>query len=453
MKYLSSYIHWRQKNIYTYNEKTPHNTLYWKTSGLILLLVIIIIRSWTNITHPAFHVEDSEHYFNLYYGGKQAFTTILSHPHGYYNIFNNLAAFLIAKADITLQPFLYLYTALFCGFITVAAFSFSGLIRNKYILFFGPLLLGLSGMNHILYYISITFQMYVLVVLAITLLFYRKKPASSITKFLFFLLMSFLIWAGPYSVLVVPFSIIYILVFRDNTKLFLALSIVTILYALSARSGTILLQNIFDPEIIGLWIKSLILHIFFMDLTHTLTLAKGIFVVLFFLLIYGLLRKDQFFLKTSLLFFTIIVANYAPYILSNKLYIWSSLFPEKYVFFPCHKFIGQYFWCCFLLFAADRILMRYKSVNKVFIPIFAVLIIIFIIKDNSRYTKKYSYQIPPKSHDFILEIKEQEKNREELIKNHQQIIVITKGTVGIKIIAKIGDQTKGAKVIKKIFVE
>ena len=79
----------------------------------------------------------------------------------------------------------------------------TGIFKNKYIIFIAPFLLGLSGLNHIFYYVTLTYQIYILVILLLTLLFWEPIK-NNVLNFLFFLLLSLLIWSGPYSVLTVP---------------------------------------------------------------------------------------------------------------------------------------------------------------------------------------------------------------------------------------------------------
>ncbi len=444
MENISLLERWKNRSCYSLEkDNIPPLSYRWLTAGIISLVIIVIARSWSHFTHPAFYAEDSIHYFNLYYGNQQDIGIIFSHPHGYYNVINNIIALLIAKLDILVQPLAYHLTALTIGITTVATFSFSGLIRNKYILFITPLLLGLSGMNHVYYYISITFQMYVLIVFALVLLFKINKP-TGIFLIPFFIFLSLLIWSGPYSVLIVPYSLCYILLFKDKTPFFVTLTAVCLFYVFSVDSGTIHLENLFNPDIIAYWVKALASQIFYMELFDKVGTAGYIVIGCFFTIVYTLLYKDFFFLKTSLLFLCVIILSYAPYTLSTKFFVYPTIF-------PCHKFIGQFFWLAFLLFIFDRITIRYHLLSRFLIPFIMIMIPLFIFYDNNIHPWKYQKQLFPAMPKFLALVKQTEQKHLE--NRHQQLIIKTKGTDGTRVIARVGDQREEAEIVDEIFVE
>lgn len=445
MKTISIFKQWEKRA--TYSDSSGQNRfsvvqMRWLIAGILCLAFVVIFRSWDHFLLPAFYAEDSIHYFNRYYGGDHSLKDILAHPHGYYNIFNNFAALLIAKLDILLQPLSYHITAFFVGIITVATFSFSGLIRNKHILFITPLLLGLSGMNHIYYYITITFQMYVLIILALSLLFHNNKP-EGITSIPFFIILCLLIWSGPYSVLIVPYSLCYIFLFKDKTLFFVALITVCMLYLFSVSVSTVRLEHLFNPYILSYWGKALASQIFYMEIIERVNTPEYIFIGCFFVTVYLLLRKDIFFQKTSILFLCIIILNYAPYTLSTK-------FIEYPMIFPCHKFISQFFWLAFLLFITDRIILRYTHLSRFIAPLFIILTTIFIFYDNNIHPWKYKKPLFHAMPKFLKTVKEVEERHLE--DQHQQIIIKTRGTDGTRVTAKVGDQSRNAEIIDEIFI-
>lgn len=280
-------------------------------AGIFVYIAVVVIRSWDNFSTPGLYAEDSIHYFNLFYGNNRSVLDVFQHPNGYYNIYNNLVAFLTAKANIIYQPFFYQLACITLSIITVCAFSFSGLLSQKKLLFASPLLLGLSGLNHLYYYISLTFQMYAVVLLLLTLLLYRRITSTYGNVFLFFLL-SFLIWSGPYSVLVVPFCLCFIVLFKGRTALFSVLIAVTLGYTFSVTKSTIMLENLFNINILLLWGKTLITDVYFMGFKDSVNPEKILLVLSSLSLLFYFLRRDSFFLKTSILFLVIIVASFAP---------------------------------------------------------------------------------------------------------------------------------------------
>jgi len=439
-------------------ENLPPLPLAWLSAGILCFIAAVIFRSWENLTHPGFYAEDSVLYFNIFYGDKQSLSSLCMAPHGYPAILNNLATLLIAKADILCQATLYHLAALLSAIVTIAAFSFSGLIRNKLLLFIAPLLLGLSGMNHVYYYLTITFQMYVVIILLLNLLFWRTKP-SGVAGVLFFLLLTLLIWSGPYSVLTVPFALLYILLFRDRIPMFLALIIAAFLYTLAVDSGTVRLDNLLSPSILSMWGKSLVFDIFYMGQLplpsiHIVTLTV---IPVFFATIFLLLRRDHFFLKTSLLFLAVILLNYAPFLLSTKLAMYHRLF-------PCHILISQFFWLAFLLFTVDRLCLRFVLIKKQIAFVFCLLAIAFIINDNLHNPDKYQKEILPDIPKFLTTIKEYEQLN--LAEKHQRVIIETPGSRFIRrkegdpvrrgdsvhVTAKLGDQKSDAEVSKTLFI-
>ena len=85
------FLEFRQatRSLHHFNDRPTWRLLAFTVACFLALLCY---RSWGNLTHPALYVEDSIHYFNVYYGGNRDFTLILQHPNGYYNILNNLVA-------------------------------------------------------------------------------------------------------------------------------------------------------------------------------------------------------------------------------------------------------------------------------------------------------------------------------------------------------------------------
>lgn len=434
---------WQNRSCYAlpYKENIAPLPFSWLFAGILCTIALVVIRSWPHFLLPSFYVEDAIHYFNYFYGDNRQISEIFQNPRGYYNVFSSLAGWLIAKTDILIQPLLYHLAALSMGLLASCAFSFSGLIRNKILLFTAPLLLGLSGMNHVFYYITITLQIYVVVIFALCLLFYRTKP-SGILSICFFVLLTFLIWSGPYSVLVVPFAILYILLFRDHTIFFLLVIGATLAYTLTVNSGMARLEHLINPYILTLWAKALILNIFFMGMKSSVNLEKILLLAAFFLTIYSLLYRDRFFIKTSLLFLAIIILNFAPFLLSLKIIVYKT-------FMPAHFHIAQFFWLAFLLFTADRLALRFSgSAQKIGIA-FAAGAFCFITVDNFEHPEKYRYELYPATPRFVAKVKELEQQK--LAEKNQQVIVETPGTL-VMISARVGDQTEKAQVKERIVI-
>lgn len=412
-------------------------------SGLLLYVLAVVVRSWTNYSHPGLYVEDSMHYFNYYYGNFRHFSDIFQHPNGYYNIYNNLMAWLIAWADILWQPFLYQLTSTIIAILAICAFSLSGLLKNRFTLFICPLLLGLSGMNHIYYYITLTFQMYVVIVLLLGILFWQKSSVP-LFNLIYIVLASFLIWSGPYSVMTVPFCLTFVVLFRGKTTINICLLVVTLAYTLSVTQSTFMLENLFSKNIMQMWGKALVTEVFFMGFKDSVNLERLllIFATLTFLMVF--LRKEKYYLKVSLLFAVIIISSFAPLFLSQKYLLYQTIF-------PCHLFIAQFFWLAFVLYSLDKILLRLKRYQNGVGILIVALCATFIVFDNYNNVDKYSVPILSSTPAFLQKVKEAEGMGLE--KKGQNMVITTNGTGPFRAKALVGDRSKGAVLINNVHVE
>ena len=406
--------------------------------GLLLYALTVVIRSWQHFATPGFYAEDSVHYFNFFYGNLRQLSDIFQHPNGYYNIYNNLVAFLVARADILIQPLLYHIISASLCILTVAACTLSGLFRTRSILFISPFFLGLTGMNHVYYYISLTFQMYNVVLLLLILLFYDLKNWPRPLHFAWFLLISFLIWSGPYSVLVVPFCLSYMVLFRGRDLLSVGLLAVTVAYTLAVSKSTIMLGNLFDLSILALWGKTLVTDVFFLGFKDSVNTEKLILIASIFTILIAIFRKDRFYLKISLLLLIIIVASFAPLFLSKKYLLYQTIY-------PCHRLIAQFFWVIFILFSLDRLLLLLPRHQDIAGAGIVVLLAVFICVDNFSHSDKYAVPLLPSTTQFLHRVKEVEQM--DLLQKHQRAIISTAGTGIFKAAATIGDRSKNGKLV------
>ncbi|MCP3888424.1 MAG: hypothetical protein GY702_06065 [Desulfobulbaceae bacterium] len=352
-------------------------------------------------------------------------------------------AWLIAKSDILLQPFLYQFVSISLAILTIAAFSLSGLIRSKYILLICPLLLGFSGLNHIYYYISLTFQMYVVVVLLLVMLFWQNSSAL-LLNFLFFLVACFLIWSGPYSVLAVPFCLAFIALFKGKNILFSGLLLVTAAYVLSVSESTIMPENLLDSNIMTMWGKSLVLHIFYMNFKDTINPERLLLipVTIIPLLIY--LRNEKYYLKTTLLFAILIISSLAPLFLSEKYLLYQQIF-------PCHIMIAQFFWLAFVLYSFDKILLKIKHFQSSAGVLMMLSIASFIIYDNYSHSDKYKVPILSSTKKFVQTVKEAEQLR---LKDKGQWLEVTADGSDVFVLkAHVGVSSRKHAPIKRIHVQ
>lgn len=326
----------------------------WKIllASLVTFIGVVLWRSWPNYAAPNLFVEDTTHYFNYFYGNTRDFSSLFHNTNGYINILNNLLGMYVAKFDVRLQPYMYAWIGTFFCTLVAMSLSFSGIFKNKYIIFIAPFFLGLTGLNHVFYYVTLTYQIYILVILMLTLLFWEPVK-NKFLNLLFFLLLSLLIWSGPFSVLAVPFAFCFILLFKGKTKLMLSLVVVTFLYLSTVNESTIWLHNILDPNIRALWISLLVEKIFFLGLAGPSGNTKLLFAVCATLSIVAFFRKDFFYLKIALMIFMLINGALGALLLSKKIVLYQRVL-------PCYLVIAQFLWVFFILFTVDRVLAKSK---------------------------------------------------------------------------------------------
>lgn len=388
--------------------------------SLTIFILALVFRSWQNILHPGLYWEDAGHYFNIYYGIDRDLSFILQNPNGYYNILNNFVAWLAQHLDVRIQPTIYLVFALSMGVLTATSFFFSGLVQNRFMLLVTPLVLGLSGMNHIFYFTTLTFQMYNVVVLLLCLLF-LPPPRSPFTLFVLCVTTTVLVWSGPYSVVALPVALVLLVFFHNREKSFLFVYVIInlLIYTFSVKAGTIMLSNIADKDVRNVAIQTLFERVFFLDLLGKMSSIK---VGLFFLLIVSLfyyLRKNVFYMKISIAFFIIIIAALAPLFLSIKYLLYQQVF-------PCHIYVSQFFWLCFILFSVDQIIQKAQLKPAIQVSI-AVLFCLVVLFDNIQHQEKGKIELMPQISDFVNTIYLIEQL--ELAQKNQYVIVQTNNLI------------------------
>lgn len=436
MEFLSNLL---KKSTYS-----PNSDFFIRENRLTLILSLAIfisalyLRSWENLLNPGLYHEDAAHYFNFYYGIDHPIISILQNPNGYYNILNNFVAWFAQHFDVRMQPAIYLSFATVMGCITASIFSFTGLVRNRALLLITPLILGLSGMNSIFYFNTLTFQMYNVVILLLCLLF---LPPNRSPIFLFACIasISLLVWSGPYSVVALPISLVLLIFFHNHKKTILLGYTIAILlfYTFSVKSGTIMLGNIFDTEILRIASKTLFERVFLFDLFGAISSIKVVFFLLVIVAIFYYIRENVFFIKLSLVFLTIIITALAPLFLSIKYLLYQDVL-------LCHIYVSQFFWLCFLLFCTDQLIqkVRPKFSTQVLIAVFFCCFIIF---DNIRHQEKGRIEVMPLIPDFVNTIHLIEQL--ELEKKNQYVYVVTDNIIPgfLDPFVRVGSQNENAQ--------
>lgn len=349
-------------------------------ASFLLFGVLLALRTWANLVHPSLFVEDTTHYFNVYYGGDRGFGTVFQQPHGYYNLLNNLVAWAASWADVRLQPAIYQGVAVVLAVTASCTLAFSGLYRSRWTLLVLPAVLGLSGMNHVAYYTTLTFQMYVVVVLLLCLTF-LQAPRRGVALAGTAALLGLLIWSGPYSVVAVPAAALSMLLFRGRRRNALLgwVVVCTLVYAQTAR-GLVRFENLTDPQAVRTMVEVFVGEVLLLDLAGAFAWWKAALGVAALGAVLFRLRGEGPYLRVSALFLVIVGGALAPLFLSTKF----ADYPDPY---PCHTFISQFFWLAFLLYTADRFLRRSSRERVAGWAVVAVFGLL-VAADNARHPEK-----------------------------------------------------------------
>ena len=371
----------------------------WATLGSLLLLIAILLRSWATLSQQAFYVEDAS-LFNRYYDNALPLSSVGDHLLGqpYITLITKFFAWLFAYADVRLHALLYQWTGFIFGMFAAIILFFTGLIRSRTVLLLGPLLMGLTAMNHIYYYNTLIYIMYSGIAILLALLFY-PIPKRAISRFLLLIIVIILPWAGPYSVVAVP-TVLALLLFYPGKNfkslLLLAVLVSTLFYYLTVEGNTTMLANLKKWVVIRHFFDALLVHIIFMGQFKHISHWFWIPVLLTIFLSLYLLRHDTSYIKNSLIFFGIIIASLALFFLSSK-FSWYTNTKA------CHRLLSIYFWCFYLLYTLDSLFVRYGS-HRFFIGAFAVMLGIIIIHDNIRYPGKHRVEPVPETSEFLNEV-------------------------------------------------
>ena len=437
----------QERPVYTLGRKQfieKNNTLLWLGAGIFV--VVLLFRSWDNFSHPAFYVEDASYYFKINYDAGFEFKNIFRNPNGYFNIFNNFIAQLISKLDIRIQARAYLAVAFTLSVLTVILFGRSGLIKNKYLILVTPLAIGLSGLNHIHYYTTITFQMYLLVISLFLLLLWEKQT-SFLNNLLIFLLIPILVWSGPYSVLSVPFAILFMCLFRGKNLIMLWTIIATIAYTLmttGAVGSGIIPQNLFSEFYQNLWFETVVTDVFFMGLRGNANIEK----VLLLLALIGpalyVIRHDTIHVRILVLLMVVIICTPAPLILTNKHKLYGDVF-------PCHLLTAHVSWILFVLILVDRVITKIAAQYQSSAGFAALaLVVLFVATDNVKNERKGRHIILHNVPEFLQTIKEYEQS--DLKEKNQNVLVIAEGVGIFDPTVIVGSRKKDAVRIKGIYI-
>ncbi|MEM0967372.1 MAG: hypothetical protein AAGJ81_14590 [Verrucomicrobiota bacterium] len=362
--------------------------------SIVLLVGLIFYRSWEVFSFPSLFVEDTFHYFNYNYANRNSLWDALGrNPNGYLNLFPNLMGWVFGYLDVRWVAAAYVWLAVSVCLLTVFLPVLAGLFRNSWIVFLVPLVLGLSGLNHIFYLTTLTYQMYIVVLILLVILFWRA-PNGWFGLAVRVALGAFLIFSGPYSVVAVPLGLFLLVVYKPSRQSSFWASMVYVGVVFTETSASVVrLENVLEPAVVERMFTVVVDRIFFLGLFDPGPLVGTILVCAVLILLYLLLKRDGEFLRIGTGFLLITVLGMAPLFLSQKF----SLYPDPY---DCHVLVSQFFWLIFLLFSVDRLMGRFRGMERVG-PVLAVLVAVFLWVDHVKHPQKGYLEPNPEMQDFL----------------------------------------------------
>ena len=367
----------------------------WALAGVGLLVLCLLLRSWPSLVQPSLFYEDAV-LFSYYYGHFRPLSDTFSFHIGqpYLTLPADILAWTYAWADVRWQPWLYQWTGFVAAVACVATVSFSGLIRHRVLLLVGPLALGLTGLNHLLYYNTLIYTMYTGVLMLLVLLLY--PPPHTMPSFVArALLLAILPWSGPYSLLALPVAMLLFVCTANRTRRVLLAIVVlsTLAYFASLSGSTVRLAHLLQPWILIHYLQTVFGKIFFFDFTRHLPMWYGFCLLLAILAVLWQLRRDQEYLLQAAVMLGLVFASILLFFLSVKLaqYIATS---------DCHRVVASFFWVLFLMVTVDRLLVD-QPLSSPWPLVCAGLLLLLVFFDNRLHVKKGRVPSVPEIAEYI----------------------------------------------------
>jgi hypothetical protein len=295
-------------------------------------------------------------------------------------------------------------------------------------------------MNHIYYYVTLTYQMYIGVVLLICIMF-LKIPQTRLGFFAMILVCILLIWSGPYSVIAVPVAYLFLVLFNERRKNALMVWIIlsTFSYTPTAQS-LVRLSNVFDLTILSKMIAIFIEKVLFLDLLQSINPSLILLLTIALVSCIWFLRKEPNYIRHTVIFWSIITLALTPLFLSIKF----LYYPDPG---PCHLLISQFFWLAWLLFTSDKII-RKKPAHRIFTVLLPAFFIFIILIDNIQH--QYIMHVQPMRDlpAFLSAVSDAEKLR---LEKQDQFVILSyqKGGGIFQPTVRVGSRKKAAERIGK----
>ena len=370
-----------------WNRKGPLIVISWLT-----LLIVVLVRSWTDISQLSIPVEDGSLYFAKFYNFDRT-DIIFEKPNGYYTLPTNLLALFTTLLPVQIQPYIYKLIALLACSLCCIAILFTGLFRRNAFIFLVPLALGFTGINHLFLWNTLTYQIYIfplIIVIGLWMNFGNLKLSSFLIVFI--LLIG--IWSGPYSIIILPVSLILFWVFpgKTNRLINLCAFMAGMAYFLSMDSITQIREFFTDSERVLDYLQTLLNEVLFLSAFEGSTLIKLGLLLAFFCLVLFFLKQNKLYLFNSSMFLLICFLSLGFYFLSTKY--------ETASFNHAYKSYSVFFWVLFLLYSLHEIINRFDLSKYVQILI-VVTVLGIVYVDNHKHSYKWATNLNSTDKQFI----------------------------------------------------
>ena len=415
----------------------------WLLTGGIIFIATNLYRLWPSIAAAALHGEDAIEFSDFYSGRSLSDAETWHYYRGYTVVLMRLVAWFCTRFPIEWQPYIFAIMGITFTTIAILITAWCGLLQRRSILFIAPIALGMLGMNHSIFYLSVTQILYSGVLIVFALLFYPfPKQTYRYTGLL--LLMCFLVWSGPYSVQLIPVALALILFFYNKQKavaLFL-IALSAFFYLKSSSSGLLQLENLAIPGVHHAFMRAMLEKVFLFNLFWNIHYLVALSILIAIVAVAYFLRHDRQYVKVAVILMGLIISSMLSYFISVKYTQYGGEIIEA------HTILSQYAWVLLLLYTADRLLLK-LSPDKLSFSSFFVIAVFVSVTVFSQYQQPFRYQhnVDPRLKGYFKAIRTMEK--QDLLIHNQYVILSHINAESLQMDVHIGSKQDDATRLMK----
>lgn len=319
----------------------------WAWAGTGLLLAWVGLRFAPDLAAPVLRVEDGSYYYHQFGALGRGLSDIWMYHNRYTTPITHLVAWAAARAGAGWTPAVYTGFAVVLAVLAAANLNFAGLWRDRWLRLAAPTLLGAVGLGHEYFWLTLTEQVYVGVVLLLCI-FLWPPPRGRVAWPAWTLGGAALAWFGPYSAVAVPAAGVAMALYRGRRAriTWAAVALSALAYYGTVEPGTTAAAAVSWSQRWLDYQQVLFEQVLLLGLGGPARTWKVLAVLVLLAAVCRPLRRDREALRRAAILWTIVLAALAPYFFSVK------YMPGHH--WPVHVVISQFFWLVFLLLAADR---------------------------------------------------------------------------------------------------